>query len=285
MKLGVALAALVVVPAFLAAEERPLGDRFAIAIESASLAQVKALIEEGAAPDTYIRYGEHKTLPLIKASRDGRRDIVKYLLSVGANVNGKAVPDGETALQEAASMGYDDVVTVLLAAGADLKAKDARSNNPFLAAFYSGHLDVAEMLIAKGADVNATGQADISPMQAASSICSPEKLQWLVDHGGKVNQVTQLEYGGQTALMTAVRVGQTECVKKLLELGANPHLKVKSGETAVSVARETENAEVIALLAKVKAPAATAARPAAKPKVPGGSVTATVPGASPKPPR
>jgi ankyrin repeat protein len=262
------------------AEERPLGDRFAIAIENASLAQVKALVEGGAAPDTYIRYGEHKTLPIIKAARAGRRDIVKYLLSVGANPNGKAVPDGETALAEASSMGFDDVVEVLLAAGADPKSKDGRGNTPFMMAFFSGHMDVAEMLLAKGVDVNATGQADISPLQTASSICSPEKLQWLVDHGAKVNQVTQLEYGGQTALMTAVRVGQTECVKKLLELGANPHLKVKSGETAVSVAKETENAEVIALLAAVKAPAA-AARPAAKPKAPAGSVSATVP--SPKP--
>jgi ankyrin repeat protein len=281
-----AVLALLALPVLASADERPLGDRFAIAIESANLSQVKALVEGGAAPDTYIKYGEHKTLPLIKAARDGRRDIVKYLLSVGANVNGTSVPDAQTALQEAASMGYDDVVEVLLAAGADVKAKDARGNNAFLAAFFGGHLDVAEMLIAKGADVNATGQADIAPLQAASSICSPEKLQWLVDHGAKVNQVTQLEYGGQTALMTAVRVGQAECVKKLLELGANPNLKVKSGETAVSVAKETENEEVIQLVqaAAAKAPAAAAARPAAtKPKTPTGSVKATAPVASPKP--
>jgi ankyrin repeat protein len=289
MKTGLALlAALLVLPALAAADERPLGDRFAIAIESANLTQVKALVEGGAAPDTYIKYGEHKTLPIIKASRDGRRDIVKYLLSVGANVNGKSVPDGQTALQEAASMGYDDVVEVLIAAGADVKAKDSRGNTPFQMAFFSDHLDVAELLIAKGVDVNTTGTADISPLQGASSMCNPEKIRWLVQRGAKVNLVTQLEYGGQTALMTAVRVGQAECVKTLLELGANPNLKVKSGETAVSVAKDTENEEVIKLVqaAAAKAPAAAASRPAAaRPKTPSGSVSATAPvsPASPKP--
>ena len=105
---------LLALPSLAAADERPLGDQFAIAIERANLAAVKALIDGGAAPDTYIKYGEHKTLPLIKASHDGRRDIVKYLLSAGANVNGKSVPLGETALQAACSRGFDDIVEVLL---------------------------------------------------------------------------------------------------------------------------------------------------------------------------
>jgi ankyrin repeat protein len=252
----------------LAAEQTP-GDRFAIAIEAANLAAVKALVEGGASPDTPIEYGENKTTPLHKAAREGRRDIVKYLLSKGAQVNGRD-SDGKTPLVEAVTRGFDDVVDVLLAAGADAKAADSRGNTPFSMAAGGGHFDIAEVLLKRGADPNAAFTAGITPLMAASSICNVETIQFLVKAGAKVDKISQLEYGGSTALTTAVSVSQVECIRELLAQGANPTLKMKDGSTALSKAKEAGNPEIVALLeaaaAKFKPkPGAAPAPPVKKP--------------------
>src|SRR5690349_14530394 len=65
-----------------------------------------------------------QTDALFRATREGNTDMVKSLLSSpGANVN--ATDDrGSTPLLEAARFGHDDICRVLIAAGADLKAKD-----------------------------------------------------------------------------------------------------------------------------------------------------------------
>ena len=82
----------------------------------------------------------------------------------------------------------------------------------------------------------------------------------------KVNAITQLEYGGSTALTTAASVGQVGSVKALLELGADPRLKMKDGGTALSHAQESKNEEVVALIqaALAKAPPPAKAPPARK---------------------
>jgi ankyrin repeat protein len=241
------------------AEEQSVGDQFAIAIERANLAGVKSLVDAGNSADTPIEYGEHHTTPLLKAAGDGRRDIVKYLLSKGADANGHDT-EGQHALYGAAGRGFDDVVEVLIQAGADVNAPNNQGNRALGAAVGGGHFDVAEILLKAGAKVDATDDYGITTLMAASSICNVDAIRFLVKAGAKVNNVTQLEYGGSTPLTTAVTVGQTECVKELLAQGANPSLKMKDGATAISKAKEAGNTELLALL--------SAATPKAAPRPP-----------------
>lgn len=231
----------------LAASERTLGDEFVSAIERGDILAVKALVEGGADPDTAIEYGENRITPLIKASERGKRDIVKYLLAKGAKVNAPST-DGDTALMAAVKSGFDDIVPLLIAAGADVKAKDARGNTAFSLAAFGAHLEIADVLLQKGADPNQADPNGITPLLGAASMGNEEVLRYLVGKGAKVNAVTQLEYGGSTALTTAARVGQVATVKVLLELGADPRLKMKSGATALSNAIESGNEEVVALI-------------------------------------
>jgi uncharacterized protein len=249
------------------AAERPVGAELAIAIESANLARVKELVEGGASPDTLIEYDERKITPLMKASWDGRRDIAKYLISKGASVNAKGQPDGETALGQAIVRGFDDVIELLLASGADVRAQDARGNSPFALAMFDNQYEVAEMLLKAGADLDAPGTAGMTPLLTAASMGNEEALQFLLGHGAKVNKIGQLEYGGQTALTSAAGRSQVACVKALLAAGADPHIKMQDGRTALSMAQETGNQEVIALLkeALAKPPARAPARPRSTP--------------------
>jgi ankyrin repeat protein len=248
-----------------AAAQDDLGDRFERAISRGSLREVKELVEDVGAPvDTPIKYGDHTTTPLIKAADAKRPEIVGYLLEKGAKVNARATADGGTALLAAVMRGDEDSVSRLLAAGADVKIKDARGNSPFMIAAAGARIEIADLLLAKGADPNEADQHGITPLSAAATMGGEEALRYLVKAGANVNKVTQLEYGGSTALTTAAAVGNVANVKVLLELGADPRLKMKDGRTALINAEASGNAETVALIkaALAKAPA----KPAAKPK-------------------
>ena len=246
-------AAALVLLAVLAATGAPAADRtpedeIVMAIERGDLLAVKALIQDGGLdPDMPIAYGESSITPLMKASDRGKRDIVKYLLSKGAKVNAKD-GDGDTALMKAVKSGFDDVVELLVAGGADVKAKDNRGNSAFSLAAFGAHLEIADILLQHGADPNAADTYGITPLLGAATMGNEEVLRYLVGKGAKVNAITQLEYGGSTALTSAASVGNAASVRTLLELGADPRLKMKDGGTALSHAQESKNEEVIALI-------------------------------------
>jgi ankyrin repeat protein len=93
---------------------------------------------------------------------------------------------------------------------------------------------------------------------SAASLGNTEAIRFLVSHGAELNRISQLQYGGSTALTTAVSVGQAESVRTLLELGADARLKMKDGATALSKAQASGNADV---LAQIRAALAKPARP------------------------
>jgi ankyrin repeat protein len=235
--------------ALASAAEPSLSDRFAEAIERGDLAAVKAIVQEGNAPDSPMEQGDEVLTPLFHAAGRGRTDIVKYLIAQGADVNFRGKEWGHTPLSEAASRGFDDVVLVLLKAGADPKIKDRNGYTAFAIAALGGQLDAAEALL-KYADVNGADNYGNTLLMAATTTGQTEAIRWLVGKGADINKVSQLEYGGRTALISAAEVGAAESARTLLELGANPHLKMKDGSTALShaLASSMKNDELIAMI-------------------------------------
>ena len=259
MKVLPAAFALMAAGGLVGADERTPGDELASAIDRGNILAVKALVEDGTDPDTPIAYGDNTVTPLMKAAGRGRRDIVKYLLSKGAKVNARNA-DGDTPLMEAVKRGFDDIVVLLVDAGADVKARDGRGNTAFSLAAFGAHLEIADVLLQHGADPNQADPSGITPLLGAASMGNEEVLRYLVGKGAKVNAVTQVEYGGSTALTTAARVGQVASVTALLELGADPRLRMKDGGTALSHAQESGNEEVVALIKAALAKGKPAAR-------------------------
>jgi ankyrin repeat protein len=136
------------------AEDRPLGDQFAIAIESGDLDKIKGLVEGGAKADTLIEYGEHKITPLMKACWDGHMEIATYLMDQGADVNA-ADESGTTSLSNAIQRDRPAFVQLLIDRGAKLNVKDSRQFTPLTQAAAAGNDEVLRILVKAGADLKA----------------------------------------------------------------------------------------------------------------------------------
>lgn len=86
----------------------------------------------------------------VAASR-GELAIVKKLIEFRANVNMLGGVYGGGALNEAASAGHMDIVRYLLSCGANLDVS-APEKNPLFGAISNGHADIAKLLIESGID-------------------------------------------------------------------------------------------------------------------------------------
>jgi ankyrin repeat protein len=118
--------------------------------------------------------------PMMQASFLGNRDLVEALLDVSANVNATSF-DGWTALMfAAAAKGGEGCVKLLLDAGAEV---DAANDVQYTALFMSAadcNDQVVDMLVAAGADPNRQDKRGATPLSVAqSSNCSPAVMEAL----------------------------------------------------------------------------------------------------------
>ena len=93
---------------------------------------------------------------LLKAAEDGNTEVVKTLITKGADVNAKLIEGemkGWTALMAAAGKGHTDTVRALLGAGADLNAKDKESKTALTYAKENDHNEIVQLLKQAGANV------------------------------------------------------------------------------------------------------------------------------------
>ena len=122
-------------------------------------------------------------------------------------------------LVDAASRGDRATVQRLLAAGADLHARDARGRNAVLAATQGGHEDLAVWLIERGADINAQDEIQDSAFLLAGARGHARIVRAALAAGPDLRRVNR--YGG-TALIPACHYGHVETVRVLLADGRVP---------------------------------------------------------------
>ncbi|ETW96991.1 MAG: hypothetical protein ETSY1_24395 [Candidatus Entotheonella factor] len=90
---------------------------------------------------------------------------VQTLLQDSINVDARI---GETtALCQAATSGQDEIVKLLLAAGADVDRRASGYFNPLLYAAYRGHLEIVRVLLDAGADVHVRVEDYLNPIEYA----------------------------------------------------------------------------------------------------------------------
>ncbi|MFC1793218.1 CocE/NonD family hydrolase [Planctomycetota bacterium] len=123
--------------------------------------------------------------PLHEAAANGMPSFVTLLLSKGVEVDQRDDIYEFTALHYAARFGCKDVAEVLIANGANIKAKDKWDYQPIHWAAYHDRVDVVELLISKGADVNAKTSLGQTPLQLAKPRRNTVAIEVLHKHGAK----------------------------------------------------------------------------------------------------
>jgi len=133
----------------------PAASRLSVLAANGDLAGVNGLLAGGLKPDLEIPPTAVDIPPVIAASmRHGNADVVSALLAAGANPNVLRA-DGSSALLIASSNGDTEVVKELLGAGANPNHALPNGQTVLMSAVVSGQGKVIDLLIDAGADVNA----------------------------------------------------------------------------------------------------------------------------------
>ena len=177
-----------------------------------------------AALETKIKDGDDLATPLIVAARDGKLDVVEFLLRYEANIEGRGTIkiDGQviencTALWVAAAKGHFDVVRLLIEQNAEVDRRTSSNSTPLRAAAFLGHLDIVHCLVENGADVNARTNSNSTPLMITCYNGHLDVASYLVEHGASINLQDD---DGRSCLHYASKQGHVQLVCVLLALGA-----------------------------------------------------------------
>ena len=181
---------------------------------------------------------------LLDACKNGNIDLVKKMLSYGADVNAKN-NNGNTPLHLASRKGHTEIVKLLLEHGADANVKNNDGETAFDWASYEGHTEIVKLSLEYGADVNVKDNDGNTPLRWASSNGQTEIVKLLLEYGADVNAKDD---DGNTPLFCASYEGHAEIVKLLLVHGADVNAKDNNGETPLYRASHNGHTKIVNLL-------------------------------------
>ena len=243
--LGICFATLIVTVSFIGTEE--IADTISYNVEN---------ILEPSKKKKIILFVKEENLSidqgLYLACRDGSQKAIDYYLKKGANIN--ASHGSFTPLSICAHEGIvnaPEIVSYLISMGADVNGVDSSNgqttlNNVltwlnFSSYQYERHMRIIYILLENGADVNILGEDSIP---ALLKVIESE-----VDKKDCIEIVNEIIYRGvniditnnygQNALMYAAFNGRLELVNYLLEAGIDINAKDKSGKSALDWAKES----------------------------------------------
>jgi ankyrin repeat protein len=167
---------------------------------------------------------------LFVASQQGHCDVVKCLLSSGADIN-VCDKDGQSPLFIASHQGHCDVVKCLLSSGAVINlsssrtlisapelskrlttsqrpSSDAANNGDCTRSLHKyGHCDVVKCLLSNGANINLCSERGQSPLFVASQQGHCDVVKCLLSSGADINLRNNL---GQTPMYVACNANRTK---------------------------------------------------------------------------
>jgi ankyrin repeat protein len=200
---------------------------------------IKAIINKD--PTRINSKDEYGNSLLHLAVREGNVDIIKYLVSEGANVNSRNIAD-EAPIHIAANSGNLDVVIQLISNGADINVKDSIGNTSLHDAVENDHIQIVKYLISQGAEINTQNNGHQSPLHEAVVFNKVEMSKLLVSEGANVNTKDE---DRKSPLHAAIINENLELVKYLAANGADVNAKDKFDRTPLHQAAYEGNLDVV----------------------------------------
>jgi uncharacterized protein len=185
---------------------------------------------------------------LIGAAGRGDLTAVERLIREGARVAARD-SRGRTALLVATHGNHVPVARVLIAAGADVNAKDDMQDSAFLYAGAEGRIEILKMTLPT-ADLKSTNRYGGTALIPAAHHGHTEAVRILLATAIDKDHVNRL---GWTALLEAVILSDggpvhTEIVRLLVEAGANMNIADREGVTPLQHAKRRGYAAMVRIL-------------------------------------
>lgn len=193
--------------------------------------------------------------PLFRAITTGNIDAVRKLLAEGEDPNECYGADEEPALLVAAVEKREEIVHLLLQAGANPNHGDMCGYTPLMAAVCADAVHIVEYLLAAGADPHrACGCTGANALHDAAIGGHTAIVKTLLENGVKPDDSENAE--GMTPLMCAVHALDAESVRLLLTYHANPAARSSKGDTATellaTIAQDLWQPDKLRQAAKIK---------------------------------
>ncbi|ESU08254.1 hypothetical protein FGSG_02772 [Fusarium graminearum PH-1] len=167
--------------------------------------------------------------PLHVAIQHAHWSAATKLVQAGADLEVR-LPDGKTALHLTIAMRNQEFTQVLISRGANVdpalldmganpNLPSRNGNTPLLAAAATGHDETVRYLIAHGANPTEThGQSGYTPMHMAAHKDKPHILRLLAESEAPIDV---LDRNGETPLLIAAKLGNSQSILRLVNLGAD----------------------------------------------------------------
>jgi uncharacterized protein len=158
--------------------------------------------------------GERDEIDVFEAAAFGRVERLRELLDADPDRATEFSPDGFTALHFAAFFSHPDAAELLIARGADVRARarNPMGVEPLHSAAAADQTRIAEMLLYAGADPDAAQEGGFVALHAAAQNGNEELVGLLLDAGADMSVATG---DGRTAAEIAREAGHTPLANSL----------------------------------------------------------------------
>ncbi|KAG0124854.1 ankyrin repeat-containing domain protein [Tuber indicum] len=208
----------------------------------------------------------------------GHLPLARLLINYGFDVNERCQTLGRTPLHFAVLANSEEIVEILLAAGADPNVKNNAGSAPLHWSALCGSYEMSALLLAKGAGAETKNSAWMTPLHCALENAVEALAQLVAEQGIEPSldvdtttvpfpneeylrrrKVVKLvlenkpwldaqDKAGLTALHYAAKGGRTRVVKWLLERGADAYVRDGNRCTALDIAKFIGHTRVAGIL-------------------------------------
>ena len=152
-----------------------------------------------------------------------------------------------TMLMKAINNNDDALVDQLIQQGVDVNKLDAGGNPPLVMAAYKGYTKIVSLLLKAGANVKAVDpNMKATALHAAAFAGRLEAAKLLIAYGIEVDK--QGPYNGYTALHDAIWQNNVEVARVIIEAGADLSVRSKDGQTPQEFAADLHRQEIVKLI-------------------------------------
>lgn len=164
--------------------------------------------------------------PFLAACTSGQLNAVKYLVSMGADLNA-TTEENANALAISCEFGHLNVVKYLIEEQKfDMNSYLIQGKTPMCIAAENGHINIMEYLVNKGVDPQQKSLSGDKPIYYAVKNNKSEAFEFLLARGGDINELSS---DGQPLLVTAYTNNYPELTQLIIDRGANLSIINKVG--------------------------------------------------------